>query len=160
MHKEAINFFPQGSAADILHLATIGLGDWQGVEEYGSKVLIHALLREHFGEYPARVFHNKFKAHIALSMHDSLVVVVPEKHAEACAELVSGVMFMVPRLVIPLIDNPFYGSWPNGWYLPVECEIKERWGTDYNPETGEPLGENEDLDIRYLGENLATLRGR
>jgi DNA polymerase-1 len=130
--REAISMFPQGSAADILHLATIGLNDWQGVEEYGDSILIHRLLRERFGDYPARVFHHEYGAHLAISLHDSLISVVPTKHIDACKRLIHDVMYSVPKLIIPFATNRYWGGlrWPDGWYLPVAVKVRERWGED------------------------------
>lgn len=128
--REAINMFPQASAAEVLNLATDGLGDWEGAEEYANELLIHRLLKEHFGEYPSLILRHEWDAYIALSVHDSLVIVSPKRYSADCAKLMRDVMIQVPRLVVPLIESPVYGAWPEGWYLPAEVQIKERWGKD------------------------------
>ena len=159
IHREAIATFPQGSAAELLHLATIGLFDWRGAHEYGDKVMIHRLLRKHFGEYPALVMQHEYGAHMAISMHDSLLSVAPDGFAEKVKQMVCDVMYRIPLLVIPRVSSPRYGDWPEGWYLPVDAKIHERYGTDINPTTGELLGRDEDLNVKeHLERSRVTIR--
>lgn len=148
MKREAISTFPQSSSADLLHLATVGLGDWRGVEEYGSEVLIHRLLKDRLGDYPATIFRHEFDAYIAISLHDSLVAIAPEKYVEQARDLMCSVMFETPLVAIPAQQaeygpHPIYGEWPEGWSLPVEASVRERWGTDNYPDNDEPLGDDE-----------------
>ncbi|KKL68970.1 hypothetical protein LCGC14_2119660, partial [marine sediment metagenome] len=159
IHREAIATMPQGSAAELLHLATIALFDWRGAADYGDKIMIHRLLRQHLGEYPALVMKHEYGAHLALSMHDSLLSVAPDKLAEKVKEMVCEVMYRVPLLVIPRVSSPRYGDWPEGWYLPVDAKIHERFGTDINPTTGKPLGRSEDLNVKeHLERSRVTIR--
>ena len=163
--REAISTFPQASAADLLHLATVGLGDWRGVEEYGSDVMIHRLLKDRLGEYPALTFRHEYDAYLGISMHDSLVAFVPEKYLEKAKELMCQVMFETPLLAIPEHQricgpHPVYGEWPEGWYLPVEAKVRERWGTDNRLDGDKSrLGDDEEIGAEYMEPGSTMMPG-
>jgi len=166
MKREGVSTFPQSSCGDVLHLATSGLGDWRGVEEYKDDPqrmpLIHRLLKERLGDYPASILRHEFDAYIGISLHDSLVAFAPEKYAEQARDLMCAAMFETPLLTVAAHQaefgpHPVYGAWPDGWYLPVEASVRTRWGTDMYPDDGSPLGDAE-LGVEWMIPD--SLRGR
>ena len=112
--RMAINTPVQGTAAEILKLAMIELDRQLKSQITSTKLQINSKIQNPKSEkLPTKNYQLKTKAaRLLLTVHDELVVEVPEKDAEKVAELIKETMEGVIKLCVPIeVDIGIGNNW-------------------------------------------------
>ncbi len=113
MSRERLNYPTQSTAAEVISLDTIMLGDVWGYED-GENTVAHRLGRQLCGgEAPALILRD-FAISIILSVHDALEFECPDEHVERLCKIVEDVMVGAPWRIL-------------GWLLPVDISVGRYW---------------------------------
>jgi uracil-DNA glycosylase family 4 len=131
MSRERLNFPTQSTAAEVISLVTIALGDVWGYET-GENTVAHRLGKQLCGGVAPALTLRDLAISIILTVHDALEFECPEEHVERLCGIIEDVMVGIPWKIL-------------GWFLPVDISVGRYWDDTHDED--EYAAEREAFDV-------------